>query len=212
MIRILVADDHELVREGVKKVLSRENDLKIVAEASNASEVLEKLSQTQIDVVLLDINMPGRSGLEVIADIRKYYPGVRTLVLSMLSEETIAVRALKLGAAGYFSKEGFNEELLNAIRKVAAGGRYVSQKLADQLAESLGPDAHQSLHGSLSEREFEVLCLIARGKKVSEIAGELSLGIPTVSTYRTRILEKMKMKTNADLIRYAIQNKLVDGL
>ena len=210
MIRILVADDHELIREGVKKVLARENDLKIVAEASNAAEVLEQLSQIHVDVVLLDINMPGRSGLEVIADIREYHPRVRTLVLSMLPEETIAVRALKLGASGYFSKEGFNEDLLNAIRKVAAGGRYVTPKFADQLAESLGPDAHTSLHGGLSEREFEVLCLIARGKKVSEIAGELSLGIPTVSTYRTRILEKMKMKTNADLIRYAIQNKLVD--
>jgi len=209
---LLIVDDHALIRQGLHKLLASERDLHIVAEATNAAEVLDSLSRTKVDLVIMDINMPGQSGIEVLQDIRKRFPKVKVLMLSMHPEETVAVRAMKAGASGYISKDSPQEELLRAIRKVLSGSRYVSQKLADRLAEDLIEPQVTKLHESLSEREYEVLCLIGKGMTVSEIAKHLSLSVPTITTYRARILQKMKMKTTAELIHYAIRHKLVEPL
>ncbi len=212
MPNILIADDHALIRQGLRKVLDAEKDLQVAGEATNAAEVLDLLSRTKVDLLLLDINMPGRSGIELLQDLRRRFPKVKTLMLSMHPEENVAMRAIKAGAAGFVSKNATPKELLNAIRKVTAGGRYVSQTLADRLAEEIGKPERANLHESLSEREFEVLCLFGRGRTVSEIARQLSLSIPTITTYRSRILQKMSMKTTAELIHYAIRHKLVEPL
>jgi len=212
MINILLADDHTLIRQGLRKVFDAEKDLRVAGEATNAAEVLDLLSSTKVDLLLLDINMPGRSGIELLQDLRRRFPKVKTLMLSMHPEENVAMRAIKAGAAGFVSKNATPEELLNAIRKVAAGRRYVSQTLADRLAEEIGKPGRANPHESLSEREFEVLCFFGRGKTVSEIARQLSLSVPTITTYRSRILQKMNMKTTAELIHYAIRNNLVEPL
>lgn len=209
---LLIADDHALIRQGLRKLLAPERDLNIVAEAANAAETLDVLSRAKIDLVIMDINMPGRSGIEILQDIRKRFPRVKTLMLSMHPEETIAVRAMKAGASGYISKDAPPEELLKAIRKVLSGSKYVSQRLADRLAEDIVKPYKAKLHEGLSEREYEVLCLIGKGKTVSEIAKHLSLSVPTITTYRARILQKMKMKTTAELIHYAIRHGLVEPI
>lgn len=209
---LLIADDHALIRQGIRKLLDAERDLQIVAEATNAAEALDLLSRTKVDLVIMDINMPGQSGIEVLQEIRRRFPKVKVLMLSMHPEETVAVRAMKAGAAGYISKDAPPEELLKAIRKVLSGGKYVSQRLADRLAEDLVEPHKAKLHENLSEREYEVLCLIGKGKTVSEIAKHLSLSVPTITTYRARILQKMKMKTTAELIHYAIRHKLVEPI
>lgn len=209
---LLIADDHSLIRQGLRKLLESESDLRVVGEATNAAGVLEFLARTKVDLVLLDINMPGRSGIEVLQDLRKRFPAVRVLMLSMHPEETVAVRAIKAGASGYVSKDAPPEELLRAIRKVLAGSRYVSQSLADRPAENLVTPRDVKPHENLSEREYEVLCLIGKGKTVSEIAKYLSLSLPTITTYRSRILQKMNMKTTAELIHYAIRHGLVEPL
>jgi two-component system invasion response regulator UvrY len=209
MINILIADDHELIREGLKKILKKEPDMEVMGEASNAQQVFELVKNRKLSIVLLDISMPGPSGLDVLAELRKEYPKLPVLILSMHPEDRFAVRALKAGAAGYVTKDGAVAELVNAIRKVVAGGKYVSPHLAEKLADDL-EKSERPLHETLSDREFQVMRMIASGKKTSEIAEELSLSISTVNTYRTRILEKMHMQTNVDLTRYAIENHLIE--
>lgn len=212
MLNILIADDHALIRQGLRKIFDAERDIHVAGEATNAAEALDLLSHTKVDLVLLDINMPGRSGIELLQDLRKRFPKVRILILSMHPEETVAVRAMKGGASGYISKNVPPEELLKAIRKVAVGGKYVSATLADRLAEEIVKPKAGQPHEQLSARELEVLSLFGKGKTVSEIAQELSLSIPTITTYRARILQKLNLKTTAELIHYAIRHKLVEPL
>jgi len=210
MIRILVADDHAIVREGLKKILAQTSDMVVTDEASNGQEVLDKVWENDYNVVLLDISMPGRNGLDILKQIRSERPELAVLVLSMHPEEQYAVRVLRAGASGYLTKASASDELIAAIRKVSLGRKYVTSSLAEKLAFDLEMDAEKLLHETLSDREYQVMCMIARGKTVREIAQELSLSGKTISTYRSRILEKMKMKNNAQLTHYAIQNRLVE--
>ena len=210
MIKILIADDHPIVRKGLREIIEETPGMKVIDEASNGQEVLEKVSRKNFDVVLLDISMPGRSGLDILRDIKRQEPKLVVLVLSMHPEEQYAVQALKEGASGYLTKKSAPDELLTALRKVSSGGKYVSSSLAEKLAYALEKNGEKPLHETLSVREYEVMCLIASGKTVTEIARELFLSSKTISTYRARILEKMRMKNNAQLVRYAIKNRLVD--
>jgi DNA-binding NarL/FixJ family response regulator len=210
MTKLLIADDHVLIREGLKKILKEAPDMSVVCEAGDGRELFEGLKKHPVDVVILDISLPGKSGLELLKDIKQDYPQLPVLILSMHPEDRFAVRALKAGAAGYVTKEGAAQELILALRKVIQGRKYVSPTLAEKLATELDLASDRPPHESLSDREYQVLCLIASGKTVKEISGELFLSVSTVNTYRTRILEKMNMKTDAELIRYAIQNHLVD--
>jgi DNA-binding NarL/FixJ family response regulator len=209
-IRILIADDHPIVRAGFKQVLSETPDLVVADEAGNGQEVLEHLKKKKYDVVLLDISMPGKNGLEILKELKTDYPKLPVLILSIYPEEQYAIRALKAGAAGYLTKESAPHELISAIRKISAGGRYISESLAEKLATYLNVDMTKSPHETLSDREHQVMRLIASGKTVSEIAESLNLSVKTISTYRTHILEKMKMKNNAEITLYAVQNKLVE--
>jgi two-component system, NarL family, invasion response regulator UvrY len=210
MIRILIADDHAIVRRGLRQILAESPEFTNIGEAQNAQEVMTMVRTQAWDLVMLDLAMPDKSGLEVLKDVKRENPKLPVLVLSMHPEDQYAVRVLKAGAAGYLTKESAPEELINAIRKVLKGGRYISLQLAEHLAFDLGQGNEKPLHETLSDREYEVLCLIASGKTVSAIAEQLSLSVKTASTYRARILEKMNMKTNAELTHYAIQQKLVD--
>lgn len=198
------------MRRGLKQILADEYQRATFAEASNAQEVIDKVWAEPWDVVVLDVSMPGRSGLEALAEIRKSKPRLPVLVLSMHPEDQFAMRVLKAGASGYMTKESAPAELVGAVKKVMAGGRYVSTSLAEKMAEYLDTDFSRPPHERLSNREFLVLRLIASGKTVSQIADELSLSVKTISTYRARILEKMVMTSNAELTHYAIQNKLVE--
>ena len=210
MIRILIADDHTLIREGFKKILGEERDLTIAKEARTGHEALHHATKEKLDIVLLDISLPDKSGLDVLKELKALQPKLPVLMLSMYPEDRFAVRAIRAGAAGYITKESASEELVLAIRKIVAGGRYISQALAEKLASDLQAPSSKARHETLSDREYEILCALASGKKVSQIAEQLHLSVKTVSTYRARILEKMDMKTNAELIHYAITNKLVD--
>jgi DNA-binding NarL/FixJ family response regulator len=210
MIKILIADDHPIVRKGLKEIIEETPGMKVVDEASNGQEVLEKVFKKDINVVLLDISMPGRSGLDILRDMKRQKPKLVVLVLSMHPEEQYAVQALKEGASGYLTKKSAPDELLTALRKVSSGGKYVSASLAEKLAYALEKDGEKPPHETLSVREYEVMRMIASGKTVTEIARELFLSPKTISTYRARILEKMRMKNNAQLVRYAIKNRLVD--
>ena len=210
MIKILIADDHAVVRRGLKQILSETVDMVVGAEAVNGQETLNKVRANDWGVVVLDITMPGRSGLDILKELKRERPKLPVLVLSMHSEDQYAVRVLKAGASGYMTKESAPDELVKAIRKVSAGGKYISPYLAEQLAYDLGGDFEKPPHTALSDREYEVMCMIASGRMVSDIAKKLSLSVKTISTYRTRILEKMKLETNADLTRYAIDNRLID--
>jgi two-component system, NarL family, invasion response regulator UvrY len=209
MIKILIADDHAILRAGLKEILLRDLKNVICGEAETAEQVLAQVRTQPWDLLILDITMPGRSGLDIIHDLKSLRPDLRVLVLSMHPEDQFAKRALKAGAFGYLKKESAPEELIQAIRKILTGGRYVSANLADRLAADLSGDAPRQSHETLSPREFEILCMIGAGKTVSRIAEELHLSITTVSTHRARILEKMKMTTTADLVRYAVRNNLV---
>jgi len=209
MIKILVADDHTIVREGLKQIVGDVGDMMVADEAGNGQEALAKIREGQYDVVLLDISMPGRSGLEVLKDIRTERPKLPVLILSMHSEEQYAVRALRAGAAGYLTKASAPDELIGAIRKVSRGRKYVTASLAEKLALELDADTRKPPHEMLSDREYQVMLMLASGKSVTEIADELSLSVNTISTYRSRILEKMNMKKNAELTLYAVQNGLV---
>lgn len=208
-IRILVADDHAVVREGLKQILSDTPNLVVAGEAGTGQEVLSKLRSGQWDVVVLDISLPDRSGLDVLKQIKSYYPKLPVLVLTMHAEEQYAVRVLRAGASGYLTKESAPEQMAAAVEKVARGGRYVSPSLAEKLAFELPGAGERPLHETLSDREFEVLCMIAAGRRVKEIAEKLCLSVKTVSSHRARILAKMRMKSNAELIQYALRNDLV---
>jgi len=210
MTRVLIADDHEVVRRGLRQILDDQFDPLEVGEATNARETLEEVRRQHWDIVLLDINMPGRSGLEVLEELKQLAPGLPVLVLSAFPEEDYAVRSLKLGAAGFLSKQSASDELLLAIRKALAGGRYVTASLAEKLAANLTGDVHAAPHEMLSNRELQVLRLIAGGRTLKEIAAELALSEKTIGTYRTRISEKMRLATNVELTRYALHHKLVD--
>ncbi|HZS07782.1 MAG TPA: response regulator transcription factor [Blastocatellia bacterium] len=209
MIRILIADDHAVVRRGLKQIVAEQFDQPVIGEAQNASEVLSLVRLGEWDVVVLDISMPGRGGLEILGELKHEHPRLPVLILSVHSEEQYARRALKAGAAGYLNKESAPEELVKAIRTVVAGRKYVSASLAENLVTALGTEGDRAPHETLSDREFQVFSLLASGKTVGEIATQLSLSVKTISTYRTRILEKMRLASNAELIHYAIQQKLV---
>jgi DNA-binding NarL/FixJ family response regulator len=210
VISILIADDHAILRRGLKEILADELEGARLDEAGNAQEVLAQLQSRTWDLVILDITMPGRSGLDLLRDLQQLRPKLPVLVLSMHPENQYAKRVLRAGAAGYMNKETAPKELVKAVRKVLAGGRYVSAELAEKLAADLSADAARLPHERLSDREFEVLRMIASGKTASQIAEELHLSVTTVSTYRARILEKMGMTNNAELMRYALDNRLVD--
>jgi len=210
MIKVLIADDHAIVRSGLKQILAEIADITVAGEATNGRETLEKVQKQHWDVLVLDITMPGRSGLEILKDIKNLKPELPVLVLSMHAEEQFATRTLKAGAAGYLNKESAPEELVKAIRKVCAGGKYVSATQAERMVGELTGGADKLPHELLSDREYEILCLIASGKTPTQIAGELSLSVKTVSTYRARILEKMNLTTNAQLTHYAIKGGLVE--
>lgn len=209
-IRLLVADDHPVVRAGLKRLLGEHPDMLVVAEATDAEEVLNALDKISIDVVLLDVSMPGPGFLETLKEIKSRHPRGSVLVLSIYPEEQYALRAIKAGASGYLTKNSSPEELVEAIRRCAHGGRYVTHALADKLVRALGGDWKQPDHTSLSDREFQILRLSASGKSVKEMAAQLSLSPKTVSTYRTRIREKLNLSSNAETIRYAIEHKLID--
>jgi two-component system invasion response regulator UvrY len=210
MIKVLIADDHAILRRGLKEILVRELEVVSCGEAEDAEQVLAEVQNRTWDLVILDISMPGRSGLDLLSELQRTHPKLPVLVLSMHAEDQYGKRVLKAGASGYMNKESAPEELIKAIQKVLAGGRYVSPALAEKLALAFDPDAGRPVHETLSSREFEILRMIASGKTVSQIAGELHLSATTVSTYRTRILGKMNMATTAELIRYALQSHLVD--
>ncbi len=210
MITILVVDDHPVVRRGVRQILAEDPDLVVGGEARDGQEARHLVRARDWDVVLLDLSLPDQSGLEVLKDLRKQYPRLPVLVLSMHSEEQFAVRALKAGAAGYLTKESAPQDLVEAIHKVVNGGKHVSATLAERLAADLGSATDLPPHERLSDREYQVLRLIASGKTVGQIASQLSLSVKTISTYRSRILEKMHMKTNAELTHYALRNRVVE--
>jgi len=210
MSRILIVDDHEVLRDGVKRIFDKQPGATVFGEASTAPEALRLARDEAWDVVVLDLSLGGRNGLEVLKELRQLRPHLPVLILSMHSEELFARRAFKAGAAGYITKDSPRTELVAAVNKVIQGGTYVSPALAEKLVGDLRRDTDRPPHELLSDREFEVLRLIASGKTVSEIADILALSSGTISTYRTRILEKMGLKTNAELTLYAIHNKLVD--
>jgi DNA-binding NarL/FixJ family response regulator len=209
-LRILIVDDHAVVRQGLKHILVEEWAGAVFGEAQNVSELLPLFRKATWDVVLLDINMPGRSGLDVLRDLRQEKPQIPVLVLSGHPEDQYAVRVLRSGASGYLPKETAPDDLIKAIRKVLEGGKYVSASLAEQLAFGLGGDNQKVPHETLSDREYQVMCLLASGRTSTQIAEELMLSVKTISTFRTRVLAKMNMKTNAELTHYAIQNSLVE--
>ena len=210
MKRILIADDHELFRAGVKQLLSDMPHQFIVDEANNGQEVIEKIWSTDYDTVLLDISMPGRNGLDVLKDIKSYKPDLQVLILSMYPEEQFAMRALKAKASGYLTKAVKSDELVTAIQNVIKGKRYISSSLANRIACYVEEDNNKALHETLSDREYEVMCMTATGNSVKQIAMKLALSDKTISTYRARILNKMNMNNIAQLIHYAIQNNLIN--
>ncbi|HBA55923.1 MAG: response regulator transcription factor [Syntrophorhabdus aromaticivorans] len=209
MIRILVADDHTVVREGIKQILTGQEDMVVEDEAGNGQEVLQKVTKKNYDLILLDISMPGRSGLEILEELKVMQPKLPVLILSMHPEEQYAVRMLRAGASGYLTKASAPQELISAIQKVSKGGKYVTASLAEKLAFELDAGAEKPRHEKLSNREYQVMLMLASGQSVTEVAEELCLSAKTISTYRTRILEKMDMKKNAELTLYAVKNNLI---
>jgi len=210
VIRVLLADDHAIVRAGLKELLADTGDIAVVAEATDGQEVMARIRGADYDVAVLDMSMPGRSGIELIKQVKDEKPKLRILVLTMHSEEQYAVRALKAGASGYLTKEAAADQLVAAIRRIAAGGAWVSPETAERLVRDAAPRAEAAPHTRLSDREFQVLQLIAGGKTVGEIARLLSLSVKTVSTHKTRILHKMGLANQAELIRYALEHRLLD--
>jgi two-component system, NarL family, invasion response regulator UvrY len=209
-VEVLVADDHAIIRDGLRKILEDSHDLVVAGEAANGAAVLEKVRARRWDLLTLDISMPGRNGLELIKLVKAEQPKLPILIFSMHAEEQYAVRAIRAGAAGYLSKEGDSDLLLPAMRKVAAGGMFISPKVAELLAADVSTQSPHSLHSSLTNREFEVFSRIVRGTSLTQIAEELSLSVKTVSTHKTHILSKLNMENHVDLVRYAIAHKLVD--
>lgn len=210
MIKLLIADDHAIFREGLKHILEEHPDIIVADEAGNGQEVLDYVWKNEYDMILLDIGMPGMPALEVLKQVKNEKPRLPVLVLSMYPEDQYAVRFIRAGASGYLTKESAPEELITAIRKITAGRKYITSSVAEKLADEVEPDADKPAHHSLSDREFEVFRLIASGKTVKQIAENLFLSMKTISTYRSRILEKMKMKTNAELMHYALKQHMLD--
>jgi DNA-binding NarL/FixJ family response regulator len=210
MIRVTLVDDHPIVRRGLKETLSAEADIVVVGEAARSEEVLAMLSTNPCDVVLLDISLPGRGGLDVLKDVRRTFPDVRVLVVSTHAESQYAVRAMRAGAAGYLTKTSPPEELVRAVRQLMRTGRYINEEVGAALAQFAQDDRPGPPHERLSDREHEVLRLLAAGKTVSDIANGLSLSVKTVSTYRSRLVEKLGVRTTSDLVRYALEHKLFD--
>lgn len=208
-MKILIADDHAVVRQGLRLILANEFKKATFGEANDTNALFEQLKADTWDVVIMDLSMPGGSGLEMLKEIKHSHPALPVLVLSMYPEDQYAVRTLKAGASGYLTKESASEELVNAVQKVLRGGKYINATVAEKLLLQLGNDDGRPPHEHLSDREYQVLCMIASGKEVGQIATDLTLSVKTISTYRARILEKMNMKTNAELTHYAIENKLV---
>lgn len=206
---VLLADDHNIVRHGLKKILQDEFTEVFVGEASRDTEVFDQLNQNKWDLVILDINMPGKSGLEILKDIKSLYPELPVLILSMYPEEQFALRVMKSGASGYVRKDSAPEELVNAVNEILNGRKYLSTIVVDILSDSVKKGGKTELSEILSDREYEIFMLIAQGKTISEIAEILSLSVKTVSTHRTHILEKTKLKNNADIVMYAVRNKLL---
>ncbi len=210
MTSIFIADDHNLIREGLKRLIEAETDLRVVGEAANAAEVFSFFKHNTCDLIILDINLPDHSGLDVLKDLKAVLPHLKALILSMYPEDRFAFRALKAGANGYITKESANTEMIKAIRKVLDGRKYISENLVEQLAYSFGNNPNKKEFEKLSDREFQVLLQIGSGKSVNEIASNLNLSASTVNTYRNRVLEKMGMKTNLELIYYCVKSGLVD--
>ncbi|BBO83296.1 DNA-binding response regulator [Desulfosarcina ovata subsp. sediminis] len=210
MIEVIIADDHPIVRAGLKQIIMEQADISVAAEAANGIDLLRQVRERDYDVILLDLTMPGMDGLDVLKQLRIEKPRIPVVILTIHPESQYALRILKAGAAGYLTKASADGELIKAIRKVHRGGKYISPSLAERIAFALDEDTHKLPHETLSDREYQVLCLIGTGKTVSRIADELALSVKTVSTYRTRILEKMRMENNAELIHYAVQNGLVE--
>ena len=211
MIRIVIADDHTIVREGLKQILAAADDLEVVGEASDGHEAMVRVRALDFDLLLLDMSMPGKSGIELIKQVHAEKPKVKILVLSMHEEQQYAVRAIRAGASGYLTKESASRQLVEAIRKIAAGGAFISAEVAQQLALGAMPGSKGPLHAALSDREYQVFMLIAEGKSISDIAEQLNLSVKTVSTHKANVLQKMNMTTTGELIRYAIANGLVQG-
>ncbi|MBG9377013.1 response regulator transcription factor [Panacibacter sp. DH6] len=209
MLRILIADDHTVVRRGLKQILLEEFSSAFIDEAADAETLLSKIAKEEWDVVISDLSMPGRSGIEALQQIKLTHPRLPVLILSVHAEEHYAVRVLKAGASGYVNKESAPEELIKAVHRLLLGKKYITATIAEQLASTLDKDNEKPLHEYLSDREFEVLKLLAAGKSVSDIATQMSLSVTTVSTYRARIMAKMNLKTNADLTLYAVQHNLI---
>ncbi len=210
MIKILIADDHVLIREGFKRLIDSEIGMSVIGEATNGFEALDFVRNNDCDIAVLDISMPGKNGLELIKELKKFKPGLKTLILTMHPEDRFAIRALKAGASGYLTKLSAPKALISAIHKIAGGGRYVSESLVEKLVQNIDQSSRDAEHEALSDREFEVFCLIAAGKSIAEIAGELNLSQSTVNTYRTRIMDKMNLRTNAEIIHYALRNNILD--
>ncbi len=210
MIKILIADDHAIVREGLKQIVAEESDMIVSGEAENAAGMMDLLNNNSYDIVILDINMPGKSGLEALKDLKTTFPDLPVLILSMYSEDQYGLRAIRAGAAGYLKKVSAPEELVRAIRLINNGGKYISQELAEKMADSFGSVKESMPHETLSDREFQIMCAIASGKSAEVIARELSISVHTIYSYRNRIFEKMGLKTNVELTQYAIQNGLIE--
>lgn len=210
MIRIVLADDHTIVREGLKQLLLGAEGFEVAAEASDGHEVMKIVRELEFDLLLLDMSMPGKSGIEIIKQVRAEKPKLRILVLTMHEERQYAIRAIRAGASGYLTKESASGQLVEAIRKVAGGGAFISAEVAEQLALGAMPDAKGAPHEALSDREFQVFRMIAEGKSVSDIAGRLNLSVKTVSTHKANIMQKMRIETVGELIRYALAHRLVE--
>ena len=209
-MKVLIADDHPVVRHGLKQILAADPEMVVVGEAKNGGEVLELARKLEWDVAILDYSMPGRSGVELLSELKREFPQRPVLILSMHPEELHARRVLKAGGAGYMNKESAGEELVAAIRKVVGGGRYVSASLAEKLAVELAPDAQKPPHETLTDREYRVMWLLASGKPIKQIAKEMFLSPSTISTYRVRILRKLGLATNAALVHYALKHQLIE--
>jgi two-component system invasion response regulator UvrY len=210
MTKIIIADDHPLVRKGIREILEEEMDYEVVADAAFPHEVLTGIKDFSPDILITDLSMPGRSGLDMITDIKQLYPKLPILVLTMHPEERFAVRALRAGVDGYLTKDAKPEEIIKAVRQITSGRKYITPSLAEKLATEIDKDLNKLPHELLSDREFQVMCMIAGGEKVRDISTKLSLSIRTVHTYRTRILDKMNMKSDTELTLYAIENRLLD--
>jgi DNA-binding NarL/FixJ family response regulator len=209
-MKVLIADDHPVVRHGLKQILAAESDMTVVGEAKNGNETMELARKLEWDVAVLDFSMPGRSGLELLAEMKREFPQRPVLVLSMHPEELHARRVLKAGGAGYMNKESAGDELAAAIRKVVNGGRYISASLAERLAVELTPDAQKPPHETLSDREYRVMWLLASGKPINQIGKEMFLSPSTISTYRVRILRKLGLTSNAEMVQYAVKHQLIE--